>query len=165
MCVHIEDDGELGAWTETDWLQGFRGHPQYAYTGSFVYVLGGYEGGTVTMKADVSGAPLDGAKNPGASFVTQALPKPTGAGVALAVDEYLFSFGGKDEMFRGKGSPDVWSAKIGADGKLGAWTTQPGMPQGRSNHCAVVAGDYVYVTGGGYDASGLDNVYSARARF
>jgi hypothetical protein len=155
----------IGAWTQTDWLRGFRGHPQYAYTGSFVYVLGGYEGGTVTMKADVTGAPLTATKDPLTSFATAALPKPTGAGVAMAVDEYIYSFGGKDEMYRGKGSTDVWSTKIATDGTLGAWSTQPAMPAGRSNHCGVVAGDFVWITGGGYDGGGLDNVYSARVRF
>jgi hypothetical protein len=157
----------VGTWSESDWLPGFRGHPQYAYTGAFVYALGGYKSDAsgLPMQSDVAGAPVAASGAPGASFAATALPKPTGLGVALAVDDYLMSFGGKDEVYAGKGTTDVWTSKVADDGALGAWATQPGMPEGRTNHCAVVGGDFVYVTGGGYDAGGLDNVYSARVRY
>ena len=40
-----------------------------------------------------------------------------------------------------------------------------GMPELPRAAKVVVAGNFLYVTGGGYEAGGLDNVYSARVRF
>lgn len=158
---------KVGTWTESDWLQGFRGHPLYAFSGKFVYTIGGYksEANDLPMQSDVNGAPIDGSMAPGAVFSTAALPKVTGFGSAVAADGYLYVVGGKDEVYSGKGRTDVFSAKIKDDGTVDAWTAQAAMPQGRTNHAAVIANNYLYVTGGGYDAGGLDNVYVAKIRF
>jgi hypothetical protein len=94
-----------------------------------------------------------------------ALPKPTSFGQAVAVDDWLFTVGGKDEVLTGKGRSDVVAARIGADGTLGAWSALPTLPQGRTSLALTLAGDFLYVTGGGYDAGGLDTVFAARVRF
>ena len=165
----------LGAWQHTTWLTGFRGHPQYAFAtldaslggGSYVYALGGYtsgDGGNDVV-ADGAAAVLDAAGVPGASFAVRALPKPTSFGQAIAVDDWLFVIGGKSGVFGSAGSTDAVAAHIGAGGALDSWTTVASLPAGRTSHSVAASGDFVYVTGGGFDAGGLDTVFSARVRY
>lgn len=155
----------LGAWSESDWLPGFRGRPEYAFTGKYVYTLGGYESGdagNVTV-ADVSGAPVAQNGSVGKPFSTTPLPAPTTFGRVEAVDDYLFLIGGKPDIYA-PGVARVASARVAADGQLGAWTTEPSLPEPRTNEAAVVAGNYLYVTGGGSTGPGLDSVFVARVR-
>jgi hypothetical protein len=160
--------GGLGAWSEDDWLPGFRGHPEYAFTGAYVYTLGGYtsdaDSGALTMIADVKGAPLGAGGAVGSPFTALSLGKPTGFGRAVAVDDYLFVVGGKGDPF-GSGQPDVVSAHVHADGTLDAWGPQTPLPEGRTDQAMSLGGDYLYVTGGGFNGPGLDTVYAARVRF
>jgi hypothetical protein len=161
-----------GAWKDTTWLTGFRGHPAYALAAtpgvpSYVYALGGYSSGASgnAVLADGAGALLDASNVPGKSFPVTALPKPTSSGEALAVDGYVFAIGGKEDVLAGKGRSDGFAAKIGADGTLGPWATVAALPQGRTSFALTGYGDFLYLTGGGFDAGGLDTVYSARVRF
>jgi len=163
----------LGAWQSSTWLPGFRGHPQYALARpegekgvAYIYALGGYASGDKgnAVLADGAGAALDAAGVPSNSFPVRALPKPTSFGRAIAVDDWLFVIGGKDEVLTGKGRSDVFAARIGADGALGEWKTVAALPEGRTSHAIAAHGDFVYVTGGGFDAGGLDTVWSARVR-
>jgi hypothetical protein len=162
---------ELGAWQQKTWLKGFRGHPQYALatvgSSSFVYALGGYSGGNAgnSVLADGAGAALDAQGVPGASFVARTLPKPTSNGQAVAVDDWIFVVGGKDDVLAGKGRPDVYAANIVEGGSLDAWRTVAALPEGRTSLAVALYGDFIYATGGGFDAGGLDSVYSARVRF
>jgi Kelch motif protein len=167
-------NGTLGAWQHTTWLTGFRGHPQYAFAtvdaslggGSYVYALGGYVSNDAgnEVVADGAAAALDAAGIPGESFAVRPLPTPRSFGQAVAVDDWLFVIGGKDSVFSGAGSADVIAAKIGAGGALDAWTPVAALPAGRTSHSVAASGDFLYVTGGGLDAGGLDTVFSARVR-
>jgi hypothetical protein len=153
---------------DVDWLKGFRGHPQYAFADSgFAYALGGYGGDAAnTFLASGSGVALGADMRPsGAAFDATALPKATAFGQAIAVDDWVFVIGGKDAVFGANGRADVFAAHIDATGALGAWTTLASLPQGRTSHSVAVSGDWLYVTGGGYDKGGLDTVFSARVRF
>ena len=158
----------LGSWSQDLWLPGFRGHPQYAFTGGFVYVLGGYvsdDAGNLPVVADVDGAPIKSDGSVGSSFTTTALPTPVAFGTVAAVDDYLFLVGGKDATFSGMGQTQTASAQVAASGQLATWAQQAPLPQGRTNHAMAVGGDYVFVTGGGFQGPGLDTVFSARVRF
>jgi hypothetical protein len=164
----------LGTWSEDKWLTGFRGHPQYVFadlgTAAFVYTLGGYGGADKgnAVLADGAGAALDASGAPGKSFGVTSLPKPTSFGQAIAVQDWVFVVGGKDSVMTGTGHPDVFAAHIAADGTLGAWSSLAALPQGRTSHAIALSRgttDYLYVTGGGYDAGGLATVFSARVRF
>jgi len=160
-------NGDAPTFAQEDWLPGFRGRPQYAFTGSFVYVLGGYFGadkGNVTTD-DVQGAPIDASGKIGSPFATQKLPEPTTFGQAIAVDDYVFVLGGRDAALGGTPRAEVYSAKIGADGKLSAWTKQASLPAPRTNFQVSLGGDFLFVTGGGADGPGLDTVFAARVRF
>ena len=154
--------------SDTTWLDGFRGHPQYVFAGAFIYALGGYAGADKqnAILADGAGAKLDDSGVPGESFNVAALPKATAFGKGIAVDDWIFVVGGKEEIMSGKGRADVFASKIDTTtGALGEWSTASSLPQGRTSHALVVWKDHLYVVGGGYDAGGLDSVFSAQVRF
>ena len=156
--------GLLGQWHETDWVSGFRGHPQYAQSGSYIFTLGGYAGGNNDVVADVYGVEIQENGSLGKGFATSPMLTPTAFGTVVAVDNYLFSVGGKPQIFTA-GTPAVASVRVGTAGQLDAWKPQTPLPQGRTNHTTLVSGNYLYVLGGGFDGPGLDSVYSAQIRF
>ena len=80
-------------------------------------------------------------------------------------DLVLFVVGGKDDVLAGKGRTDVYTTKLLAGGSLDAWRSVAPLPEGRTSMAVAHHGDFVYVTGGGFDAGGLDSVYAARVRF
>jgi hypothetical protein len=157
----------LGAFTTHALAQGFRGHPQFAFGGGFFYALGGYLDADQNnvMSADVFAAAASADATFGDGFSTTPLPSPTGFGEAVAVDGYVFVVGGRGEIFSPDARADVISAPIGGDGRLGAWSPQKSLPQGRTNLRVVAAQDFLYVLGGGHGGPGLDNVFAARVRF
>jgi non-specific serine/threonine protein kinase len=160
--------GRDSAFSESTWLDGFRGHPQYVFAGEYIYALGGYAGANKgnEILADGAGAKLDADGTPGASFSVASLPKATAFGKAIAVDDWIFVAGGKDEIMSGKGRAEVFAAKIDTtSGALAEWSDVSALPQGRTSHVLVTHGSYLYVVGGGYDAGGLDSVFSAQVRF
>ena len=157
----------FGTWSEEDWLPEFLGHPEYAFSGATLYALGGYtadDAGNNPVVAAVNGAPIGADGKVGTAFATTALPAPTAFGKAAAVDDWVFVVGGKAAVF-GSGVTSVASSPIGTDGHLGAWGKQPSLPQGRTDMAMTLAGDFLYVSGGGFDGPGKDSVYAARVRF
>lgn len=72
--------------------------------------------------------------------------------------------GGKSSLF-GSGVPAALSAHVGADGQLGAWSAATSLPEGRTDMAVTLAGDFLYLTGGGYMGPGVATVFAARVRF
>jgi len=166
-ALHAPLSPRFGSWTENDWLPEFLGHPQYAFSGAYLYALGGYtadDAGKNPVLNAVHGAPIGATGDVGAPFLTTALPAATAFGKAAAVDDWVFVVGGKAAVF-GSGVADVVSASIDATGGLGPWGKQAPLPQGRTDMAMTLAGDFLYVSGGGLDGPGLDSVYCARVRF
>ena len=168
VTAPLDDAGAPGAFTEQRWLPGFRGHPAYAFAQPFVYVLGGYnapdDGGANQVLATGVGAALSQGKA-GVPFATAPLPEPTSFGAAVAVDSFVFAVGGKREIFSANGRASVFVGQIDSAGAIAAWTKLQDMPAGRTSLSAVVGGSFLYVTGGGFDAGGLDTVFAAQVRF
>ncbi len=164
ITAPLDDAGVLGAFTEQRWLPGFRGHPAYAYAPPFVYVLGGYDAPANNALATGAGAQISQGKA-GAPFPTAPLPQPTSFGAAVAVDSYVFAVGGKSAIFSANGSPSVFVGQLDAAGAIAAWTKLADMPGGRTSLSAVVGGSFLYVTGGGFDAGGVDTVFASQVRF
>jgi hypothetical protein len=155
-----------GAWSADTWLPGFLGRPEYAFTGSYVYALGGYlsnDGGNPTVTT-ATGAAVESDGKVGTPFVTEALPSPITFGRAVAVDAWVFVVGGKSSLF-GPGESGTYSAKVGASGQLGTWSAQAALPEGRTDMALTLSGDFLYLTGGGYMGPGVASVFSARVRF
>jgi hypothetical protein len=163
--------GSLTGFATSTVAKGFRGHPQYAFVtlpdGDAAYSLGGYDStknGNAVV-ADGAGGRLDASGALTKTLAVASLPKPTAFGQAVGVDDWVFVVGGKDQVLTGAGRPDVVAAQVASDGTIGAWRSVGALPQGRTAHRVVVHGDFMYVTGGGYDAGGLDTVFAARVRF
>ena len=143
----------------------WRGRPQYAWTGTFMYFLGGYAAGSTDPILSVDGARVGADGNLGTEFTTTPLGKATMFGQGVAVDDFVFVLGGREAAFGGTARADVISTAIHGDGTLGDWTARTSMPEPRTNFQLTLGGDFLFVTGGGNTGGGLDNVWSARVRF
>jgi len=156
----------MGVWSIDTWLSGFLGRPESAFTGSYLYAMGGYlsdDAGNPTVTT-VVGSPVAADGKIGASFKTQPLPAPITYGNGIAVDNFVFVVGGKTTPF-GTGEVGAWSSEIASSGDLGAWKAETPLPQGRTDMALTLAGDFLYLTGGGYMGPGVDTVFAARVRF
>jgi hypothetical protein len=157
---------KLGAWSQESWLSGFLGRPEYAFTGAYFYAMGGYlsdDGGNPTITA-AQGSPVEPGGKIGPSFVTESLPMPVTYGSGVDVDDWIFVIGGKSSPF-GTGEANAWSSEVGPSGHLGTWKAVTSLPQGRTDMAVTLAGDFLYLTGGGYMGPGLATVFAARVRF
>jgi hypothetical protein len=166
-ALRVPTSPSLGSWVEDDWLPGFLGRPEYAFTGDYVYAIGGYtmdDAGDNPAVTTVHAAPVEADGSIGAPFTTEPLPAPVTFGKAVAVDGWVFVVGGKASVY-GPGEASTRSSLVGAGGKLGTWTAQASLPQGRTDMALTLAGDFLYLTGGGYDGPGLATVCAARVRF
>ncbi|HEY1957758.1 MAG TPA: hypothetical protein VGH28_19190 [Polyangiaceae bacterium] len=150
-------------------LSEFRGRPQWASAvaggATFAYVLGGYSDADAGNAVLTSGA---GAQITGTTIASPVavddLPKPTTFGMAASADDWVFVIGGRDAIFGSQPRTDVIAGQADATGHLGGWTAQASLPSPRSNACAVVAGNFLYVLGGA-NSSATDTVYAAQVRF
>jgi hypothetical protein len=143
---------------------GWRGQPQFVFTGDALHVLGGYLGGTAQVVTDVQWARLAGGVATPAPDEPRLLA-PIAAGEAIAVDGFAFLVGGKPMISGSMGQTSVSVAAIGADGALGEWTASTPLPVGRTNHDLALGPTRLYLTGGSFDMGGLDTVFSAEVRF
>ena len=66
---------------------------------------------------------------------------------------------------RATGNAASYAAPIGNEGALGTWTVQAPLPEGRTSHSLTLGGDFLYVTGGGFDSGGLATVFAARVKY
>lgn len=155
-------DATLGEWERQSLVPRFLGYPQFAFDGAHAIVAGGYLGADLgnAVVPDVAVAGL------GDAAAESASPMPAAAafGRALSVDGHLFVLGGKRALF-GAGMDDAYSAPLDSAGHPVDWTQQRPLPEGRTNFATVVAGDHLFVLGGGFDGPGLDTVLSARVRW
>ncbi len=165
LLGEIDGDG-IADWQSDDWSIGFRGQAQFAFEGNRLYVIGGYLGASEgnEVVGSVSVAAVDSDRSVGADRSTTALPAPRTFGEAIGVDGYVFVVGGREAIFGATGEATVFVAAAGADGGLGAWAETEPLPEGRTNHDLVLAGDHLYVTGGSLEGPGLDSVFAARVR-
>lgn len=168
----IASDGSLGAFTETVFSPGFRGHPQYAHVtagggAEFAYALGGYAGASRdnVVLSDGAGVALDADGVPGATFPTTLLPLPTNYAKSTAVDRWVFLTGGSDALLGGTYRPDVIAARVTESGQLGEWNALEPLPEGRVSHAVVAHGDWLYVLGGSAGKIPEATVFAARVRF
>jgi hypothetical protein len=157
----------VGAWSDDEIVQGFLGRSAYAFDGAHAYVLGGYVSASAGLQPiATTHVAAVAPRGPAATAIeTTPLPTAIAGAVAVAVDGWVFVVGGKTEIVAGAGRAEVLSAPIEADGRLGAWAEREVMPQGRTSHAVAAYGNFLYVTGGGFDGPGLDSVYVARVRF
>ena len=102
--------------------------------------------------------------NVSAGRPTTKLPVPTTFGEAVAVDDWVFVVGGREQVFGAEASTRVFAAQVGVDGELSDWQ-ETASPMGRTNHEVVAVGDFLVSVGGAAGAGGDANVLVSRARF
>lgn len=151
-------------WTDFDWHPGWIGRPELAVADAGVFALGGYLGDeNNTVVASSMGVTFSGGAVVGSALATSALPEPIAFGDAAVADGWVFVVGGRGTVFGASASTHVWAAQA-SGATLGAWSAVSSLPEGRSNHVSVLAGNWLYVTGGGNGGPGLDTVFVAQAR-
>ncbi len=129
----------------------------------------GYFDGNVDITSDAGGA-ISLAKRGGSVepfFTSYTLPNNIYRGHGNAIAKgYLFTLAGlKDFGGYADSLSSVYSAPLGLDGDVGAWSEVNSLPVKVLSHCAVSAGEYIFVIGGyvpGPTWTILDSVYSAK---
>jgi hypothetical protein len=155
-----------GTWATDDWHIGFRAQAQYAFAEGFAYTIGGYKGDTGNPVTDeVFFAPIGADGVIGATSATSLLPAPTAFGEAVAVDDFVFVVGGRNQVFGAAASTAVYSAHIEGDGSLAPWVPLAALPFGRTNHELAVVGDFLVIAGGADAGGGDDKVLVTRVRY
>jgi hypothetical protein len=166
--AQLDPTGAPSAFTATKWLPTFLGQPEYAFAPPYAYALGGYgspnDAGMNVGMTECNGTQIDSSGKAGASFAVAALPKATSFGKAIAVDSWVFVVGGKTDP-GAKPRPDIFAGQIDASGKIASWSQAGSLPEARSSLSVAAGGDFIYVTGGGNDAGGLDTVFAAQVRY
>ncbi|MBI4347439.1 MAG: hypothetical protein HY553_11325, partial [Elusimicrobia bacterium] len=151
--AQVQADGSLSPWAASAALSVPRSGHGAAVAGGRLYVAGGVSFG---LEASVAA----GALNAGAVSWSGAGSLPAGrTRHALAASPgRLYAVGGHDGS---NASATVWSSTISADGSLGAWVEQPGLPSARFMLGAAAVGERVYAIGGSDGASALSEVRSS----
>jgi hypothetical protein len=138
--------GALGTWsTAANALPVTRNlHRALAHNG-YLYVLGGYAGGTT---ADVAYAPIAYTGNLGAFSSTSTMPGIRQELGAAIHDGRIYVTGGFDTQAEAQ----VWWARVNSTGTLGGATTTTAFSTPRQGASMVAANGYLYLLGG-YDGT------------
>jgi hypothetical protein len=141
-----------------------RARPGVLVSGSNLYVVGGR--GPSGITASVEKAGLDVAAGTVQAFAAQPAMKNAGADHKVwlpnvaAAEGYLFVGGGRTN-FAGAPTDIVLSAKINADGSLGAWQNVTSLPKPLHDFAFIGFKGRLYVAGGVGTAARSDEVFSA----
>ncbi len=136
------------------------GQTSILYNG-YLYVMGGYEGGTGTYLNEVLMAPIGDYGGLTIGPWTTTTPFATGRGwhTSSVYNGYLYVIGGI-----ASGSVclnDVQYAPINADGTLGAWTTASSFASPRHSHTSAAYNGYLYLAGGRDQSNYFNDVQMA----
>lgn len=148
-AAKIGDDGGIVAWAESEPLPDPRFHAAGAAYDRWIYVVGGLADNVATDT--IYRAELDDAGNPTGWAEIEPLPAPRSHEAVLVHDGWLYVLGGlSGNPMNGSdvSHTDVWRAKIGTDGSLGAWETLTSLPVPLATESAFVAGGSLWIVGG-----------------
>jgi hypothetical protein len=146
----IGPDGMPGPWTATAPLPrplagasavAARGY--VVLTGGQVAAGGGLQG--LTRIADTWTAPIAADGSLGAWTPGPPLPSPRFHHPTLYHDGWVYVVGGQGAAVA---EADVFAARLGRDGRLGAWQRLRPLPEPRSHHAIVIDHGALYVIGG-----------------
>lgn len=148
--TELGPDGMPGEWLEdTPLPKALAGASAVAARG-FVVLTGGQvstEGGLrgLTRVADTYTAPIAEDGTIGGWTPGPALPSPRFHHPSVYHDGWVYIVGGQGAA---EAEADVFAARLGRDGRLGAWQRLRPLPEPRSHHAVVIDHDAVYVIGG-----------------
>ncbi|MDH4101476.1 MAG: hypothetical protein OEV28_12985 [Nitrospirota bacterium] len=146
-------DGGIGAWKEGPRMNMERGFTTAAFSGGWVYLLGGANGKNgINLLATVERAKLNADGSLGPWILEPKLMQTSRRGtVAVAHNNHLYAMGGYSGIFLST----VERARINPDGSLGPWIYEPNeMNDARYIHGAAIHGNTLYVVGGHNEATG-----------
>jgi hypothetical protein len=151
--------GTLG-WTKSDTLSRPRNHHftavAQAKAGAFLYAIGGADGNSVLD--DVDRAPVAADGSVGAFTAEAKLPLGAGGLTGAVLSNVIVIAGG---MTGGGVTNKSFSAVIGDDGALGAWTPAGSVLHPRMHPGSFTKGTTMYVLGGFNDPTVWDDAVSA----
>lgn len=165
--AQLEADGTLGAWEEAPPLP--EGRTLHALAirrgdvGDDLYVVGGtwdFADGMVFSdtvwhtRTNLSGVP-------GEWEEVMPLPEARGWAAAAVQEGQLVVSGGLSAWGPARSEATVWTASIGEQGALGAWTEGPALPMARHRHSMTEVDQVLHVAGGDSDGGELDEVLVA----
>ncbi len=111
---------------------------------AWLWVVGGND--YKTMMSDTWRSPISADGSLGAWAAGPPLPaKNAGMGVATN-NRFVILSGGQDSTLRKR--TEIFAARVGGDGTLGAWTPAGNLPGPRFHHASLVEGRFLYVIGG-----------------
>ncbi|HJU90685.1 MAG TPA: hypothetical protein VJ672_14940 [Gemmatimonadaceae bacterium] len=91
---------------------------------------------------------------------SNSLPFPRAGHAVAADDRTVIIAGGQDSTLRK--TTEVWTAQIGNDGRLGAWTLGTPLPAPRFHHAMLLHDGWLYLVGGLEARESVAKVHRAR---
>lgn len=167
FVARVAPGGVMGGWSRPRDLPAPRAFAAVAvasrynsrFSGRAVYVIGGIDlSGRARATVFQSVATADTALD---AFTTiEPLPAPVAGAIAVVRRGRIYVMGGADSL--GRPQPNVFVGRIGEDGHIDGWYTQPTLPGPRAYGGGVVLDDRVTVFGGISDSAppggGLDTL-------
>jgi hypothetical protein len=159
--------GAIGTWNRTPDLPAKRAFASVAianrynsrYGGRALYVIGGLDDAG-RARATVYRTLPEADTAVGAFTTVEPLPAPVAGAIAVVRRGRIYVMGGADSL--GRPQTNVFVGRIGLDGHIDGWYTQPALPGPRAYGGGVVLDDRATVFGGISDSSepgvGLDTL-------
>ena len=159
--------GAIGVWRQTPDLPAKRAFAAVAiasrynsrYAKRALYVIGGIDDAG-RARATVYRTLPDADTAVGAFTTIEPLPAPVAGAIAVVRRGRIYVMGGADSL--GRPQTNVFVGRIGLDGHIDGWYTQPALPGPRAYGGGVVLDDRATVFGGISDSSepgvGLDTL-------
>ncbi len=144
----LDAEGFISAWVEGPSPLFWSAGAGVEGLGDRLYYVSGQSANVNTPR--VQSLQMNGDGSPGAWREEPSLP---GEGrfhiTATRVGRWLFALGGR--LVDGSARPEIFSARIGDDGALSAWTEARPFPAPRTHHASFAVGNRLVVVGG-FDA-------------
>jgi hypothetical protein len=159
--------GAIGVWRQTRDLPAKRAFAAVAIANRYnsrygrraLYVIGGVDDAG-RARATVYRTLPDADTAVGAFTTIEPLPAPVAGAIAVVRRGRIYVMGGADSL--GRPQTNVFVGRIGLDGHIDGWYTQPALPGPRAYGGGVVLDDRATVFGGISDSSepgvGLDTL-------
>jgi len=162
--AHIEENGDLGAWTLSDnELNDDRYKAAVVTANGYIYAICGYDGDIWEYGSDyndavptVERAKINSDGSLSAWTIISMISNPKWSLNAVVNNNFIYLIGGSRHPWRGYRQylREVERAYIYDDGSLSSWTSTASLDKGRFHHCAVTntgLNNTIYVVGGNAD--------------
>ncbi len=123
-----------------------------AVSGSRIFLTGGFTGATAVRSASASGVAVS------AFTFEPVLPERRERHAAGVLGGWLYVTGG-EPSFGGQNLVTTQRAQLSLDGSVGAWESQPDLPEAIAYVASAVTEEFLYVVGGSTDAGVTNSVY------